>query len=74
MIPIDDEAREISASYESHWRYKPETSEGSFSQSLVDQFEEAMSNLETKPVEVPGLTELVAAIGKLVETQSPARR
>jgi hypothetical protein len=63
MIPVDDEAKEISASFTERWRYKPETDlPGQYSQSLVDKFQAEMSEIQAKPVQVEGLAELVAAI------------
>jgi hypothetical protein len=64
MMPLDDEAKEISASFEHLWRYKPEGTETSFSQSLIDNFQAQMSEAESKKpaVEVAGLADLVAAM------------
>ena len=74
MVPVDDEAREISASFEKIWQYKPEESSVSHSQSLVDRFQIEMAELRSKPAEIPGLADLTAAIagqtsliGKLLE-------
>ncbi len=72
MVPLDDEARALSASFAERWRYKPETSERSYSQSLVDQFQSEMAESRTKPVEIPGMSDLVAAIGALVKVQTDA--
>ncbi len=66
MTPVDDEAEAISASFAEHWRYKPEGT-GDYSQSLVDRFQSEMAEVQTKPAEVAGLSELTQAIGKLVE-------
>jgi len=64
MSPIDNEAIELSKSFETQWSYKPETAEVTYSQSLVDKFEAEKSDLEAKPstVQVEGLSDLVAAI------------
>ena len=67
MIPVDDEAREISAKFERIWKYKPEEAMVSHSQSLVDQFQIEMAELRTKPTEIPGMSDLVAAIGRQTE-------
>jgi len=67
MIPVDDEARAISAAFEDRWKYKPETAEIDFSQSLVDKFEEAMATAQTKQAEVPGMSELVGALTSLTQ-------
>jgi hypothetical protein len=67
MMPIDDEAKALSASFEKRWAYKPETDVGDYSQSLVDKFQVELAEAQARPVEVPGLAELTGAIGKLVE-------
>ena len=67
MSPVDDEAREISATFEHRWAFKPENAEGDYSQSLVDRFQSELAEVVTKPIEVPGLAELTGAIGELVK-------
>jgi hypothetical protein len=70
MMPIDDEAKAISATFEPRWAYKPETAEGSYSQSLVDQFQEGMAAVQSvakQEVTIAGLDTLIAAIAKQAE-------
>ena len=67
MIPVDDEARAISKSFESRWAYKPESAEVDFSQSLVDKFEEAMAVSQSKQAEIPGMSDLVGALTSLTQ-------
>ena len=67
MIPADDEARAISKTFESRWAFKPETAEMDFSQSLVDKFESAMSEVQAKTAEVPGMADLVANLAALTQ-------
>lgn len=82
MIPMDDEAREISATFEDKWRYKPDTdTPGNFSQSIVDKFRADIADAQSKPAEIPGLSDLVAAItaqtaqiGALTSTANPSLR
>lgn len=75
MIPIDDEAKEISAGFSELWRYKPEVdAPGNFSQSLVDAFRMDMSEAVSKPTKVEGLDTLVAAIAGLVESQKEVNK
>lgn len=63
MIPMDDEAKEISAEFTGRWSYKPDTDlPGQFSQSLVDKFQFEMSQAEAKPVQIEGLDKLMAAL------------
>ena len=67
MMPVDDEARAISAKFEKTWQYKPETAVASHSQSLIDQFQIEMAEARSKPQEIPGMADLVSAIGKQTE-------
>lgn len=63
MIPLDPEATEISSRFTKRWAYKPETDmPGNFSQSLVDKFQSEIAEVAAKPVEIAGLSDLVAAI------------
>jgi len=67
MQPVDSEAEEISAGFAELWRYKPEGNE-TYSQSLIDRFQEQLAEKTSAAAEVPGLADLTSAIGKLVET------
>ena len=49
MLPVDGEAREISATFENRWKAKPENMAGDYSQSLIDKFQADMDELRTKP-------------------------
>lgn len=62
MVPLDDAARALSAGFEERWRYKPENQYGSYSQSLVDEFQSEMADRAAKPVEIPGMTDLIATM------------
>lgn len=59
MVPLDDEAAAISAKFTEHWRYKPE-GVVTYSQSLVDEFQSQMGEAAAKPIEIPGMSDLVA--------------
>ncbi len=67
MEPVDDEAREISEKFKVRWQMAPETGAGDYSQSLIDRFQVDMAELRARPPEIPGLSDLTAAIGKMVE-------
>lgn len=69
MVPLDDEAREISAKFEPKWAYKPENADTSYSQSMIDRFESAMAEKAAAPTEVTiaGLDTLVSAMAKQTE-------
>lgn len=71
MEPVDDEAKAISATFQKRWATKPDFMPGEYSQSLVDKFQVDLAEMQSKPVEVPGLNDLVAAIGALVGTMTP---
>lgn len=62
MMPIDDEAKAISASFTERWSYKPETDEGSYSQSLVDKFQLEMATKESvqPPIQIAGMDQMMA--------------
>ena len=66
MMPIDDEAKAISDSFEAHWSYKPDTAEMSFSQSLVDTLESVLSKTPepAKTATDPALLEVLASLAK----------
>ena len=66
MIPLDDEARAISAKFTERWKYKPEEASGQFSQSLIDKFQSDMAEVRTRPTPVEGMSELTAAITAMV--------
>lgn len=74
MLPLDDEAAAISASYEAKWKYRPDEFKDSYSQSLVEQFQGAMADAQSriKPIEIPGLGELTTMIGELVKQNQQA--
>lgn len=69
MVPLDDEAAEVSASFADQWSFKaedPNAMQG-FSQSLVDRFNHEIESIKTRPPEVPGLADLTAAIKTMAE-------
>lgn len=67
MLPMDDEAREISARFEKRWATPVENAAIDHSQSLIDKFQAQMAEVQSRPAEVPGLSELTAAINSLVQ-------
>ena len=68
MLPLDDEAKAISASFEERWKYKPEIETQNFSQSLVDKFQMEMAEVKTKPAQVEGMAELVSSIAEMAKS------
>lgn len=68
MVPVDDEAKEISAKFEKRWDAKPENMAGDFSQSLVDRFQNEMAEIKAKPPEIPGMADLISAMKSMAES------
>ena len=68
MIPVDEEAEKISASFSGRWAYKPDVASMDYSQSLVDKFQTEMAELKAKVTPTDnGLGELTKALVTLVE-------
>ena len=67
MIPLDEEAEVISASFQDHWAYKPEAIPTNMSQAVVDR-----ANFEPASVEIKGLDILLGSIASLIETNTKA--
>ena len=69
MIPVDEEATQISASFADHWRYKPEGTEMTYSQSMLDKFMAEKADMEAKPqtVEVAGMGDLLSAFATMTQ-------
>lgn len=82
MMPLDDEAQAISASYSEKWNYRPDNADSSFSQSLVDGFREAMEDRTPQTVQIEGFNDLMAMLARsqqataeaLTHLASPSRR
>lgn len=76
MMPLDDEAKAISATFTETWKYKPEGAAQSYSQSMVEFFEHEVDRVAAKPsgaptaVEIPGMTDLVAAMTMMMQQNS----
>ena len=60
MIPMDEEAEQISAGFADHWAWKPDAAEPIYSQSIVDRHGEAEAH--QSEVKIAGLDNLVAAM------------
>ena len=67
MFPLDDEAKELSAKFADKWKFNVENAAGDFSQSLIEKFQNQQAAIASKPVEIPGLSDLVASINSLVK-------
>jgi hypothetical protein len=64
MMPLDDEARELSGQYTDVWSYKPDNADVSYSQTIIDKIDELKANTEAvaPKVQIEGLNELVATL------------
>ena len=69
MDPIDDEAKKISAGFASQWKHPIESLPGNYSQSLIDDFQRQMADVQaTKKQEpVEGMTELLTAMASMMK-------
>jgi len=73
MIPVDDEARAISAGFEDRWKFKPDTDmPGNYSQSIVDRFEEAMASAQANqaPVRIEGMDQFMVTMASILQQTS----
>jgi hypothetical protein len=72
MVPLDDEAKAISAKFEKIWDHRPESDLQTFSQSLVDKFQIEIAAAQSKPQAqtIEGMTDLVSAMTKMAETNA----
>ena len=70
MLPLDDEATAISAKFEPIWKHRPdEANPGAFTQSLIDQFQIKMAEIESTPkqVEISGMGEMLTAMTQMMK-------
>lgn len=71
MLPIDDEAKKISAGFAAQWKHPIENAAKPFSQSLIDNFESEMSKRLAEqaatPVATPINDERLDKLMKMVE-------
>jgi len=73
MLPLDDEAKEISASYAGKWKHPIENLTVSYSQSLIDGFHDEMKVLQAKQeagsgADIKALTEAVTQMAQMQAT------
>jgi hypothetical protein len=63
MEPLDDEAKEVSATFEEAWKRAPDDIQfDDYSQSLLYRIQAESAEAAAKPVQIEGLPELVAAM------------
>lgn len=69
MMPMDDEARELTASFEKVWAYKPETDAVNYSQSMIDKMSAEMKDIKSQAP--AGMEDLVKQIAALTSAITP---
>jgi|SRR6185437_10143855 len=69
MIPLDDEAKAISASFASRWRHPIESLPSTYSDALVEDFQKEIADLRTSsgPAKVEGMSELLTAMTAMMK-------
>lgn len=69
MVPLDDEAKAISAKLEAKWKHPIDSLPGTYGEALLDQLQkevaEVQATAKTAPVE--GMTELLAAMTAMMK-------
>lgn len=68
MIPLDNEAKAISAALEAKWQHPIESLSGSFSQSLIDNWQKEMAEVQTKAS--VSTDAIASALSQIAETQA----
>lgn len=72
MLPLDDHAREVSASFADRWKAPNENSNRTHSQSLLDDLERQMQLIERKQQQaqqapMAGMDQLLTAITQMMQ-------
>lgn len=66
MFPLDDEAREISETYETIWNARPDE-DISYDKRLIEQLQTKMQPAEAQPVKIEGLSEILQSMAAMME-------
>lgn len=69
MIPLDDEARAISAKFEKKWEFKA-GGEQSYGDKLLEGYQKDIAEAATRPaapIEIPGMSDLLAAMATMCQ-------
>lgn len=84
MVPLDEEAKAISASFAKKWKHPIESLEGSFAERLLDDLQKQVADVRAQaPAPQEGMTELLTAmtammkqnqqvLDALLQTKAPA--
>ena len=69
MVPLDDEAKAISAKFAGRWKHPIETLSGSYADALLDdlQIEVAEVRAQQSSAKIEGMTELLTAMTQMMQ-------
>lgn len=69
MIPIDDDAKKVSASFAKKWVHPIEGLEGSYGDQLIQQFQSELAKVQSTPAttKIEGLDAVLLAMTKMME-------
>lgn len=70
MIPVDDEAKAISAKFEKKWNFNPATDEpASFATTMIDRFQSELDEVKAKAdaAQASGMGDLLATMNAMMK-------
>lgn len=70
MVPLDDEAKAISASFADKWKHPIDSLSGTYGDRLVEDFQTelaAVQAAQNKPAQIDGMTELLSAMSEMMK-------
>lgn len=70
MVPLDDEAQELSAAFATKWKHPIESLEGSYADKLLDGLQSELAKVQAatnRPAQVEGMAELLAAMTSVMK-------
>lgn len=68
MMPMDDEAKAISAGFAKKWKHPIETLPGSYSEKVLDDLQKEVADVRSKTVApTEGMTELLTAMAAMMK-------
>lgn len=70
MVPLDDEAKEISAKFAERWSHPIESLSGTYGEALLDDLQAEAARVraeQNKPAQVEGMTELLTALSQMMQ-------
>ena len=69
MVPLDDEARAISAKHAHKWKYADQPLDGTYADAMMKDLTEQLNEVRTKTAAAPveGMTELLTALTAMMK-------